>query len=644
MQGILSAARAKKLDRVAAAYAVAGWLLVQAASIVLPTFGAPEWALRTLIAIALIGFPIVLFVAWHAVPHPYADDIPKLQGLTAGELTLMGLLGGVLLLSLAQLTYEFTIGARTPPASDRMEASSMSKPSADASAATDSLRVAVVPFDIIGPGTDATRAFADALLDKIDSALAANQVATVSRADSLALRGGPNVGAALADLRVGLTLEGSVQDNGNTITVRVHLDDVRQHQTLWSGEFNGPVDSSVPLQTQVALHATDVTRWAVSPRLKSIRSDPSLVAAYLEGEDEDMNGGGGRSLAIARDLVARAPGFAAAHILLSSAVGQENGLEVVTPEAHAESVREAKRAIALDSNDGQAYAMLAYDMPLLSFKEREDLLLKGLSVEPGNASANFDYAKQILAATGRTEEAITQARSAWHVAPFTEWVALCLPQTLVNAGRIDDARAALADMKRKWPDDSDVFFKSTEFIVESQQPPFTRALALLDNGDLRSFLERPPYGKPGAVNVLRTAMRARLGSAADRRTAVQLVDKAVDDATILPGTGISLLSSLGDVEGAFTAADRTITPEKLKHAFAYDYDEMGSVYVPIFGALTNAMRRDPRFMPLAQRLGLLNYWHSTGHWPDFCSEPGLPYDCKAVAAKLAGSGASASGH
>jgi hypothetical protein len=40
-------------------------------------------------------------------------------------------------------------------------------------------------------------------------------------------------------------------------------------------------------------------------------------------------------------------------------------------------------------------------------------------------------------------------------------------------------------------------------------------------------------------------------------------------------------------------------------------------------------------MPLMARLGLVDYWRASGHWPDFCSEPGLPYDCKAEATKLA---------
>jgi hypothetical protein len=41
-------------------------------------------------------------------------------------------------------------------------------------------------------------------------------------------------------------------------------------------------------------------------------------------------------------------------------------------------------------------------------------------------------------------------------------------------------------------------------------------------------------------------------------------------------------------------------------------------------------------MPLMKKLGLVDYWRTSGHWPDFCSEPGLPYDCKVEAAKFAG--------
>ena len=46
------------------------------------------------------------------------------------------------------------------------------------------------------------------------------------------------------------------------------------------------------------------------------------------------------------------------------------------------------------------------------------------------------------------------------------------------------------------------------------------------------------------------------------------------------------------------------------------------------------LRADRRFMQVAQRFGLVDYWARSGDWPDFCFQPSLPYDCKAEAARL----------
>ncbi len=64
-----------------------------------------------------------------------------------------------------------------------------------------------------------------------------------------------------------------------------------------------------------------------------------------------------------------------------------------------------------------------------------------------------------------------------------------------------------------------------------------------------------------------------------------------------------------------------------------DEDLDGITYL-LFRAWMVNVRRDPRFMRLAQRVGLLDYWKKSGKGPDFCAEPDMPYDCKKEAAKL----------
>ena len=85
---------------------------------------------------------------------------------------------------------------------------------------------------------------------------------------------------------------------------------------------------------------------------------------------------------------------------------------------------------------------------------------------------------------------------------------------------------------------------------------------------------------------------------------------------------------MGDVDGAFLEADRPSAPDELgKPAWPHDLDTR-----VLFAPNTSAMRRD--HMPLAARLGLVDYWRSTGHRPDFCADPTLPYDCKSEVARL----------
>ena len=53
---------------------------------------------------------------------------------------------------------------------------------------------------------------------------------------------------------------------------------------------------------------------------------------------------------------------------------------------------------------------------------------------------------------------------------------------------------------------------------------------------------------------------------------------------------------------------------------------------------TDRLRRDPRFWPVAARSGLVRYWLTTNKWPDFCSDPSYPLDCRVQARRVANLG------
>src|SRR4051812_7738114 len=54
----------RNVYKVAVAYAVVAWLLIQAASILFPTYEAPVWVMKVFVAIVALGFPVALVLAW----------------------------------------------------------------------------------------------------------------------------------------------------------------------------------------------------------------------------------------------------------------------------------------------------------------------------------------------------------------------------------------------------------------------------------------------------------------------------------------------------------------------------------------------------------------------------------------------------
>ena len=86
---------------------------------------------------------------------------------------------------------------------------------------------------------------------------------------------------------------------------------------------------------------------------------------------------------------------------------------------------------------------------------------------------------------------------------------------------------------------------------------------------------------------------------------------------------LSHLSALGFVDDAYRMAEQTPP--------SAEQDQVQVLFEP----LAEAMRRDPRFVPLTARLGLAAYWRSAGKAPDFCASGDLPYSCKGEIVKTA---------
>jgi TolB-like protein/Tfp pilus assembly protein PilF len=490
-------------------------------------------------------------------------------------------------------------------------------------------RIAVLPFDVIGAGGQEATALANALLDDLVGAFSQDRVQAMSRSESLALRGdhGPS---ALKRLDVGYALGGDVERAGETLRVRMHLEDPHAQVTLWSRMFEGPVGEADALARRATARATLVAKMTQSPKLDAIRGKPSVLATFIEAQDEMANEGNPRAIGLAREVVAQAPRLAIGHALLSAALAgyttPMTDVSTQVKEMTEESSREARRALALDPADPAPYGALASNLPFKAWVERDRLLQKGLAVDPHNGDLAGNISWFLMNNVGRNREAVDLIKQAMREQAYQADANLhdTLAVLLVNAGRADEAAGVMDEARRLWPDYWEI--PLTDFPVALARGDYDRALVLLEARSAKHT------DKPAVTAVWRLVLHAL--SSKDEGARQAALDAARTEPALDYQARIYLLSRLGDIDGAFRIADQAFTPEALAQPAIFFFNGNHGIGF-LWGPATLAMRRDIRFMALANRLGLVDYWRTTGHWPDYCSEPGLPYDCKAEAAKLA---------
>ena len=487
-------------------------------------------------------------------------------------------------------------------------------------AAPPATRLVVLPFQALS-GDQAAHSFAEALADSLQSALSTSQMPVVSPEDSATLRG-PRQAQRLKALGVRLLFDGTVTTDRDTLRARVHLDDPGKHVTLWSIDLSGPASNPDAVEAQVGARAVAVLNCAAQA-LRPARglSDPEVLALYLHACDLVADRGWGDDaqavygvLDTLRQVAARAPGFAPGHSTLARLLAYYRYW--LPAESQGEAEREARRALTLDPKDGDAYAALSDLRPRSDYAGREHLADQALAADPSGVSPNLTKAV-LLSDVGRSGEGLIHLQRAAAASPAGLGAATDVD--LVANGQTAAGNAELDRRRRLWPHSAQVWYERLQ--IYGMEGRSDDVLALLDDRQ-----SRPKTFGDAEIQMIRTvalAGKSRTPAAIAQMRRALLAPVSVQKAL---EARISTLSSLGLVDDAFRMAD------------GYAQAGMTGFSSPafLFSPGAASMRRDPRFMTLAAKLGLVHYWRSTGKWPDFCAEPGLPYACKAEAAKAVG--------
>ncbi len=478
-------------------------------------------------------------------------------------------------------------------------------------------RVAVLPFEVTSKDPVAL-ALADGMLDAVSATLTSRGLRTISRADASGPRDGERT-LSSNPLRTRLIITGAVSREGKTVNVITRLDDVVERVTLWSRQISGSADAPAALRTIVAAQTGGAASWAQLARASPARVSAEGVADFIAAR-ESLTGlrEGGDVVAerFARRLAATTPDFSWGHSALATAIAfqlqnSEPGTADVQARRH-EADAEARRALSLDPKNGEAYLALELLAPSHDWLAREKLLEAGAAADPGFEPLILMRGR-LLWTLGRAHDAIQLLRTAHELDPLHNSASWSLAVSLVSGGYSEEGRRLVSQMSAEWPDHT----------ATSDARFWT---AMLDGRDdeLMKLLD-DPSGRDGLSDVGAQVWRdvllaGRTASKMHRRTIADEIATAASTGTIEPGPAALLAARLGDLDLAFDLAR------------AYEPNHYSPPY--LFLSTTTLMRKDPRFMLGAERLGWGAYWRATGRWPDFCSDPDLPYDCRVESARL----------
>ena len=451
MHTFLRAFQARKIDRVAAAYAVAAWLLVQGASIAFPAFEAPAWALRAFIVALIAGFPAALAIAWFAAADAQADDAQP-GAMSHREVVLLALLAVVLLLSAGELVF---VATRAPSGPARTG-------SAPAQAS-----IAVLPFENLSSDKDAGY-FAAGIQDEILTRLAKiGALKVISRTSTDRFANKPdNLPEIGRELGVANILEGSVQKAGNAVHINVQLINAANDDHLWAEIYDRKLDDIFGVEAEVATTIAQTLNAKVTGSEKqSIEikptNNPEAYDAYLRGLTVYGKTTSEEGYKTAQQFLEQAvrldPGFAVAWALLA----QVDAIEFFSGHDTGNARRDAAHA-ALDAairlhpdlaevELAQAYYQYwverDYENARLRFEQ-----LRGKS--PNNVDVLHALAL-ITRRLGRWDESRAYFMQASTLDPLTPDLR---KDTIDLLSRMRDFPAALPlidDALNKWPDDLD---------------------------------------------------------------------------------------------------------------------------------------------------------------------------------------------
>ncbi len=444
-------AKRRNVYKVAAAYAVVGWLLIQVATQVFPFLEIPNWAIRLVILFTALGFPVALIIAWAFEVTPAGIKRTETAD-AAGQRSRGGtwiyiVLIGVALSAGLFFLGRYTAGHATP------------RPSQAATAAPDK-SIAVLPL-LNESGDPNDEYFSDGLSEELIAALAQiSGLRVIGRSSSFRFKDRTEEPKAIGKkLGVSTLLEGTVRKQGDKVRIVAELINAADGIELWTRTFDRELKDIFAVQQEIAKAVAESLKVTLlGSDEKSVQMATNNVEAhnaYLQGHfhlirrnAEDY----GKAITYFDEAIQLDPNYALAYAERSEAWTLIGDLTGQRPTAYPKARSDAEKAVAIAPALAEAHAAIGWVRFLAEWKFSEGLheLKRAKELSLANPTAN-DLLARVIVYMGRIDEAERQARQAVELDPLSAAAHFNLGRVLFYAGKLDEANAAGRKMAELQP-------------------------------------------------------------------------------------------------------------------------------------------------------------------------------------------------
>ena len=421
----LTELKRRKVYRVAVAYAIVAWLLIQAASILFPTFEAPLWVMKVFVTAVILGFPVALILAWVFELTPQGirrseQAAPRESKICKAGRNWTAIIVASVLLTVAAGIVVFwrsnilrveNRGSVIPPASHA---------------------IVVLPFENASNDPNAEYLAEGISETLINSLSEVRNLRVIARATAFQYKGKQVDPERIGrELRVRAVVSGRVRQVQDALSIQVDLIDATNGTQLWGQSYDGKLSDALAVKQAIAREVTGKLKLRLSgeEERRLMQRDTVNAAAYqfyLKGRyfwNQRTADGLEKGISYFRKAIEADPGYALAYVGLADSYNFLGafGIAILSPdEAMPKAKSAALKALEVDDSLSEAHASLAFVELYYEWDwaGAEKSFRRAIELNPNYAPA-YQWYSHLLMSGGRTSDAIVAAKRAAEIDPLS---------------------------------------------------------------------------------------------------------------------------------------------------------------------------------------------------------------------------------